>query len=98
MEQREKEKEEEKGGGDEDPSEALFRRCIAVEEQLRHAEGILGEIESIWPEEPNPQWTPYPSPELESHYAQPYLELQNDMYKWGKITASMETSGGPFID
>ena len=91
MEQKEREKEEEKG--EEDPSEILLRRCIEVEEQLRQAESIVGEIESIWPEEENPEWTPYPSLELESKYAQPYLDLKNDLCKWGEVTASMETSG-----
>ena len=91
MEQKEREKEEEKE--EEDPSDTLFRCCVTVEEQLRQAESILGEIESIWPEEQNSLWTPYPSPELELQFAQPHLELKNDLCKWGEITASMETSG-----
>lgn len=76
------------GGGDEnkDTSDLLYRSFVTVEEKLRQAESLLGDIDTLWgEEEEDTKWCPYPSLHDEKTFAEKFVGLGNNVGAYGEI-------------
>ena len=62
----------------------ILNAYLLMEEQLRVSESILGDVESMWPEEEDPQWRAYPGVDLERSLAEPFTSITTDA-DWGRL-------------
>lgn len=68
--------------------ESIYDAFVTMEDHLRHSETLLGDIDSLWPDDRNGSWKAFPGADIERKAAAPFTSIKTDV-GWGNLIDTM---------